>query len=241
MNKIKKRFLLMPLILMLSACGKTDMVVKSSSETEDVSAQDDVTSGDGSDEAAGQQDVSDDEKGEPDPDLAELEKAETETVITVYVCGAVRKEGVYRLLPGSIVDDALRAAGGYSDEAYHGYINLAGPVSDGMRIYFPSRTEMEGAIITEAGISQDIAEPDGTDSNERGSGNTSENGQKNRVNINTADKAELMTLPGIGESRAEEIIKYRNAHGDFKSIDDIKNISGIKNGIFEKIRDLITV
>ena len=62
-----------------------------------------------------------------------------------------------------------------------------------------------------------------------------------RVELNRATLEELMTLPGIGETRAEEIIRYRNAHGEFKSIDDIKNITGIKEGIFERIRSLITV
>ena len=111
---------------------------------------------------------------------------------------------------------------------------LAQQLSDGMRLYFPSKQEMEDAIVS-GGMDIDAV------GEENSPYSKDDNGSSGMVNINTADKDELMTLPGIGETRAEAIIRYRNAHGEFKSIDDIKNITGIKEGIFEKIRSLITV
>ena len=158
------------------------------------------------------------------------------TVGSVYVCGAVRNEGVYILPEGSIVNDALDAAGGYDENALHGYINLAAGLEDGMRIWFPEeddslKTNLSKEIMT--GFSNEGKDtPD-----ERNF--TEESNMK--VNINTADKNLLMTLPGIGEGRAEDIISYRDDNGGFKSIEEIKNIKGIKDNIFEKIKDMIII
>ena len=233
MNKIKKRFLLMPLILMLSACGKNEVAVKKSSgsESPDIAVSDDKP--DNEITVIGQTDGEQDMPEDADNTGSDQKNSET-AVIAVYVCGAVKKEGVYRLPEGSIVDDALRLAGGYSEDACHGYINLAQQLSDGMRLYFPSKQEMEEAIVS-GGMDIDAV------GEENSPYSKDDIGSSGMVNINTADKDELMTLPGIGETRAEAIIRYRNAHGEFKSIDDIKNITGIKEGIFEKIRSLITV
>ena len=136
--------------------------------------------------------------------------------LRVYVCGAVITEGVYTLPKGSIADDALNAAGGYAEEAARGYVNLAEQVEDGQKIYFP----YIGDDIT---MLPEISEGNGL------------------ININTADKELLMTLPGIGESKAMSIINYREKNGGYKSIDEIKNISGIKDRVFEQIKDLISI
>ena len=156
--------------------------------------------------------------------------------VRVYVCGAVRNEGVYILPEGSIVNDALDAAGGYDENALHGYINLAAGLEDGMRIYFPEeddslKTNLSKEIMT--GFSNEGKDtPDERNFTEE---------SHMKVNINTADKNLLMTLPGIGEGRAEDIISYRDDNGGFKSIEEIKNIKGIKDNIFEKIKDMIII
>lgn len=147
--------------------------------------------------------------------------------LCVYVCGAVVNEGVYELPPDSRVSDALKMAGGYSDEALKGYVNLAEKLNDGERIYIPNKIEIDDLNIL---IDQDASAGTGAQSSEDG-----------MVNINTADAATLQTLPGIGESKATEIIAYRDEHGAFGSIEDIKNVSGIGEGTFSRISSRIKV
>lgn len=137
--------------------------------------------------------------------------------IAVYVCGAVADPGVYFLEDGSIKKDALDAAGGFKDGASECYVNLAEAVCDGEKIYVPYEKELESSY---APLSDDFQD-DG------------------RININTATAEMLMTLPGIGQSKADAIIKYREQHGAFNSIEDIKNISGIKDGVYNNIKELI--
>lgn len=154
------------------------------------------------------------------------------TTICVYVCGAVAQEGVYELPNGSRLADALEAAGGYAENAVHGYLNLAEPLVDGERIYFPYLDEEETldmASGAEADLKSDFKSKSDT---------KSINGL---VNINTASIDELKTLSGIGDSRAEDIVAYREANGSFSSIEDIKNVSGIGESIFSKIKPYITV
>ena len=154
----------------------------------------------------------------------------TEEIAYVHVCGAVVKEGVYILTPGSRVVDAVAAAGGLTEDADSSYVNLALPVSDGMKIRIPTVAE------TAAGI---IPETEGADPS--GSGIHGENTGSSLVNINTATESELCTLPGIGSARARSIIEYRESSGGFSRIEDIMNVSGIKDKAFAKIKDLITV
>ena len=144
-----------------------------------------------------------------------------ETDIFVYVCGKVNFPGVYKLEEGSRVYEAIEAAGGALEEADLDSVNQAELLTDGKQIKIYSKEE----------ISQ------GTAVNNESSLNVS----SGKVNINTADKNLLMTLPGIGESRAGDIIRYRDEHGLFSSIDDIKNISGIKDKMFEKIKDYLEI
>ena len=150
----------------------------------------------------------------------------------VYVCGQVLKPGVYELTGENRVCDAIEAAGGPTKDADAQLINQAAQITDGMRIYVPSKEETE-SVDRFAG---NPAEPSaGSDIGVSGSEGTG------KVNINTASKEELMTLAGIGESKASSIIEYREQHGRFSSIEDIMNIRGIKEGVFEKIKDQITV
>ena len=141
----------------------------------------------------------------------------------VYVCGQVKEPGVYELEPGSRVYQAVEMAGGFGPDAASWYLNLAQEVADGMKIQVP--TEEEALAWGNSGGSLSV-----------GQGQT-----ETKVNLNTADEEQLMTLTGIGESRAADIIRYRQEHGPFERIEDIMNVSGIKEGAFQKIKDSITV
>lgn len=137
--------------------------------------------------------------------------------IRVYVCGAVVSPGVVALPEDSRAEDALSAAGGFAEDAWRDYVNLAERVQDGEKLYFPTLDEKGSGSLPEQ---------------EAGSG---------LVNINTADVTALCALPGIGEARARDIIAYREAYGAFESCEDIMNVSGIKTSVYNKISDMITV
>ena len=141
--------------------------------------------------------------------------------IFVYICGQVKKPGVYEFSSGDRIVAAVKAAGGFTSEASQESINQAEKMKDGQQIYVPSRKE----------------------SQEGGSGHTRESGKDSagKVNINTAGREELMTLSGIGESKADDIIAYREEHGPFSKTEDIMKIQGIKEGIYNKIKDSITI
>ncbi len=136
--------------------------------------------------------------------------------ICVYVCGAVEAPGIVFLPEGSRAADALEAAGGFASHAAVDAVNLAAKISDGEKLYFPDCEEYRAQAEKQASASAGL------------------------VNINTADAAQLCTLPGIGESRAADIIAYREAHGGFASCEDIMNVSGIKENVYNKISDKIT-
>lgn len=151
--------------------------------------------------------------------------------VVVYVCGAVKKPGVYQCRQGERVSHAVERAGGLKKNASE-VVNLAEPLVDGQRVYIPTRKETAGKTPQAEEL------PDGRKNAEI---SDSEVQRDSKVNINTADAAVLMTLPGIGESRAQSILDYRKEHGSFQSIEEIKNISGIKERLFSQIQELITV
>lgn len=149
--------------------------------------------------------------------LTEQEKIESasqkNSQIYVYVCGYVEQPGVYALETGSRIFDALERAGGVTEEGKPEALNQAEPLEDGQTIYVPGLYEETESADIEDGL----------------------------IDINKADKAILMTLPGIGEAKADIIIQYREEHGEFKSIEDLMEIPGIKKGVFDKIKDSIKV
>lgn len=143
-----------------------------------------------------------------------VQDAEKDTEnIYVYVCGAVNVEGVYALPVGSRVYEAIEMAGGFREDAAASEMNQAEILEDATRLYIPSISEM-------------------MDHQEANDG---------KVNINKATREELMTLPGVGASKADSIIQYREKNGTFKTIEEIMQISGIKEGLFNKIKDYIKV
>ena len=174
-------------------------------------------------------------------ELSDASSEEAKTLV-VHICGAVSAPGVYELPAGSRIIDAVETGGGFLPEADEACCNLAEEIVDGCQIYIMTKTEScaDGQTEKKAGIQ---TSPDSdmqtTDRNVRSNSATAlENGL---VNLNTADIAALMTLPGIGESRAKAIISYREQHGAFAQIEDIMKISGIKQAAFSKIKDKITV
>lgn len=158
--------------------------------------------------------------------LVEPDKEEASTWLYVHVCGAVKEPGVYALLEGSRIADAIVCAGDFLPGAAHDYLNLAQPVCDGQKIYVPSQEEADRQKEAFSGILPD------------GEGETKDTPY---VNINTAASNELMELPGIGKSKADAIVAYRKEHGAFSSCEDLMQVPGIKESVYEKLRDVITV
>ena len=144
-------------------------------------------------------------------------------VIWIHVCGEVENPGVFALPEGSRIYEAVELAGGFTGDAAEDYLNLAAVLSDGEQVRIPDREEAlraeeEGVLF-------------------RGDSG----GDSSLLNINTATKEQLMTLPGIGEAKASAIILYRKEHGEFKTTEDIMKVPGIKQSAFDKIKDSITV
>ncbi len=150
-----------------------------------------------------------------------------EEKIFVYVCGAVKESGLYEMPKGSRGLNAVEMAGGFAEGADRDYLNLAAVLTDGQRLYIPFLKDTES-------ISPG-------DRIEGGDGEHGAVGTVSKVNINTAGVEELMTLSGIGEARAKDIIAYRTKVGAFLTIEEIMNVSGIGESRFEKIKDSIRV
>ena len=143
------------------------------------------------------------------------EKSSSKETIYVYVCGEVKHPGVYRFSKGERIVSAVKAAGGLTKKASAESINQAEKMKDGQQITIPSKKQ--------------TAKNEGSDSKAVQS-------SSGKININ-----ELMTLSGIGEAKASDIISYREEHGPFSDISDIMKIQGIKEGIYHKIKDKITI
>lgn len=147
--------------------------------------------------------------------LAEEPTPKPVTEIFVHVCGAVREPGVVRLAEDSRAADALAVAGGFREDAAQDAVNLAARLTDGEKLYFPTVEEATAQA--------------------------SEKTSTGLVNINTADKEALCSLPGIGEAKAEDILRYREENGSFGSCEDIMLVPGIKTSVYNKIKEKITV
>ncbi len=147
--------------------------------------------------------------------------------IYVHLCGAVRKPDVYRLKADSRLVELIILAGGLAEDAAGDYINQAMALEDGQRIYIPRKDEVEELTSDQYVV--------GSVSTKK-----AETGPK-LVNINRADAEELMELPGIGEAKAESIIAYRNANGEFTAIEELMKVPGIKEGLYGKLVSFITV
>jgi competence protein ComEA len=153
----------------------------------------------------------------------ELIPPPTPEPLHIHVCGAIAHPGVYQLPAGSIVADALDAAGGPAFDAAIEAINLANPLEDGQQVYVPH------------------INLDPTTASDSFPASAAQSNQPARININLADAPELEKLPGIGPSIAQSIVDYRDLHGPFASIDDLIRVSGIGSAKLIQIEDLITL
>ncbi len=154
--------------------------------------------------------------------------------LRVYISGEVKQPDVYLLAPGSIVKDAILAAGGATGQADLNVVNQALELTDQQHIHIPSRTEaLPTPPVVEGGVSRNIAV----------SSSTRPQGKATPlvVNLNTASAVELDMLPGIGPAIAGRIIDYRQTVGNFKTIEELTNVSGIGSATFAKLKDHITV
>lgn len=177
----------------------------------------------------------------------------------VHVCGAVKVPGVYELPAGSRVYEAVQAAGGFAGDADQNYVNQAEILTDGVKLVIPTVEEAAQDAAAETGEAADAGKAAGEKNGKSlqigivGGKDTAGGdaaGQSDagtakqaggRININTATKQELCAIPGVGETRAAAIISYRESHGGFAKPEDIMKVSGIKEGMYDKIKDSISV
>lgn len=197
-------------------------------------------------------------------DLALKKEEKDEQTITskfyVDVKGAVKKPGVYEVSNNTIINDVIKLAGGFNANAYQNGINMSKKLSNEMVIYVYTKSEIakiqnDNNLVKEIEVS--CKTPDynicecvnekksiievGENTNKSDDLNSNMGENISKVNINTASISELTTLTGVGESKAQAIIKYREDNGKFNKIDDIMNVSGIGEKAFEKIKDFITI
>ncbi|MBQ3546432.1 MAG: helix-hairpin-helix domain-containing protein [Lachnospiraceae bacterium] len=218
-NKVFVKVVIIVTMVCFSACGKGKKENVFLSETQDVSESKTVTDN--------RSDVEEVENINLYETLDNVELDETlSKIIYVQVNGAVNNPGVYKIEKEMRVFEVIELAGGVTTNGATETINMARPVTDEMVIYIPTKEEVIQGFSDETETVFEDYELDN---------------EKSPVNINTASIDELVTLSGIGETKARQIIEYREEHGDFKDISEIMNISGIKQSAFEKIKDYITV
>lgn len=269
-DRIWQAGLIFALLLLLCGCTKKEELLLLSGETagaaQDMSAfpQDagGQTSAAGGAEAVlaggaervpeGSQRVLDGENWgtEAGRDTADVSEANS-GVIYVHVCGAVVKPGVYELETGSRVYEAVEQAGGFAENADKNYVNQAQALDDGVKLVIPTKEEAAAAGEREtalaAGMVQDNAQKEigivggaSPDGQSAGAGKDA-GAAGGRININTASEAQLCEIPGVGATRAAAIAAYRQSHGAFEKPEDIMKVNGIKEGMYEKIKDSISV
>lgn len=170
------------------------------------------------------------------------EEQHSDDRILVHISGAVNKEGIVELKMGSRIADAIDKAGGIKEDADIEEINLAYLLEDGMKIKIPNKQEKDkqSDTVQEENIENYVTTSIGV-SNVSKEEEKSKDMKSEKVNINTATQTELETLPGIGPSTAMKIITYRKEKGKFMKKEEIKEVSGIGESKYNKIKDLIVV
>ena len=172
--------------------------------------------------------------------LEEPKVTEAKETIRVDVKGMVKKAGVYELAKDSIVNDAIKKAGGLTSKADTTNVNLSKSLTNEMVIYIPKKEEVTKSTVNDALVdkSNSVGFIDNESSNATSKETTN---TTTKVNINTATLKDLITLNGIGESKAQAILEYRTKNGNFKTLEDLKKVSGIGEAAYEKIKDNICI
>ena len=172
--------------------------------------------------------------------LEEPKVTEAKETIRVDVKGMVKKAGVYELAKDSIVNDAIKKAGGLTSKADTTNVNLSKSLTNEMVIYIPKKEEVTKSTVNDALV--DKSNSVGFEDNESSNATSNETtNTSTKVNINTATLKDLITLNGIGESKAQAILEYRTKNGNFKTLEDLKKVSGIGEAAYEKIKDNICI
>ena len=168
--------------------------------------------------------VDEDNLTDEDNDIDSKEEATNDSIKKVYISGEINEPGVYQIKDGDRLEDLISEAGGLTDKASEKTLNLAQRLDDQMKIYIPNIDEENSLENIDPNQAANI-----------GASNKSE-----LININTASKEELMSLPNIGDKRADAIIEYRSTN-KFEKIEDIKNVTGIGDKFYDALKDLITI
>lgn len=265
-DRIWQAGLAFTLLLLLCGCTKKEELLLLSEETAEAVEDRPGFPGDTGKEAYPEGEsgrISENESREPEmvsgADSLQENGAVQDGVIYVHVCGAVAHPGVYELEAGSRVYEAVEQAGGFSESADQNYVNQAQALEDGVMLVIPTKEEAadarERVTTAAAGEAQDGAAEklgivqDGTSEGLGIVGDTPRDGQDGdgavasdgRININTASEAQLCEIPGVGTTRAAAIVSYRETHGAFEKPEDIMKVNGIKEGMYEKIKNSISV
>lgn len=217
MGKLQKILWILPVVVIVStACGsESDLVMLTEPSALPAVAEEAGDAGKAAREAGGEA-------------LSVMaEEPAAELTYFVHVCGAVNDPGVYELPAGSRICDAVKRAGGLTGEANEDYWNQAQKITDGMQVWIPTN--------------EDLAAGDWPETEVTAAANSADHSTDGRININQATREQLCTLPGIGPAKADSIIAYRTQHDGFASIEEVMQVEGIKEGLFAKIRDLISV
>ncbi|GHU67769.1 hypothetical protein AGMMS49983_19440 [Clostridia bacterium] len=260
--KKRKMTAIVVVVIFVVVIGTARYVASSGSDTGDILRRDsasatdpallkDQAQGVSKDEAVGaNSDLTASAAGEIAQNEGSADVSQTAVAVFVDVGGAVVREGVIALPPGSRITDAIEAAGGLTEGADVSVINRAQVVSDGDKLYIPTTAEVEngrlkpsiGLVIGDGGTSGAAAGGSAAvPGSAVSSGNAPGTDAQGRVNLNTADTETLQLLNGVGPATAQKIIDYRNAHGQFKRIEDLMNVSGIGQKTFERLKGLICV
>ena len=182
---------------------------------------------------------------EDSPVKIENTEEETNESIYVEVKGAVQNPGVYAMNEQDLINDAINLAGGFLDNAYTDNINLSKKVTDELVIFVYTEKEYQNNTYSNTTSSNNDYQIDNALKNKvsiiTSDSTNSDTVTSSLININLASITELMTLPGIGETKANNIISYREENGFFKAIEEIKNVSGIGDATFDQFKALITV
>lgn len=264
MNNIQYNIMMSFLFVMLCLTGcsspqilekaEAEMVVlsdnslmESAAELESISEAEEISKNQETADVSDSAESTSDSNNEAAGDLPDIEQ--DKAVCYVHISGAVKYPGVYQMEPQARLYEAVMKAGGFTDTASEDYCNLAQTVADGVKYYFPTKEEVKEMVGSENGLylAKETAsgDYDGLESQKKSASEEAEilenscYDNEGRLDINKAGVAELTLLQGIGNSRAEAILAYRQEHGPFQSTEDLMKVSGIKEGTYHQLKDKI--